>query len=336
MTHGSHRPRGLRIGLQDPSLPIVLAILVAVFASLTDRFLQVDNLANLLLQSTAVGAAAIGMTLVIMTAGIDLAVGSTMNLSLVIAVAVAGSPGAMEYTTETTWLVYPVALAAGATLGLANAAMIVRFRLSPLIVTLGTLTLYRGIALHVNGGKEVLVFGAIREFARGMLGFGIGLPVLAVLVLAVATAMFVRFIPLGRFILAVGGSDRSARETGLPVGTVLLLVYAFAGLTAAIAGLILVGRVGAINPDLGWQFEFTVITAVVLGGTSLFGGRGTIFGSLLAAILLSTVSNGLNLTGADPFIYDVVRGVVLLAAVGLDAIARRRQSRRASFSARFA
>lgn len=98
MTQGPHRPRGLRIGLQDPSLFIVLAILVAVFASLTDRFLQVDNLANLLLQSTAVGAAATGMTLVIMTAGIDLSVGSTMNLSLVIAVAVAGSPGAMEYT----------------------------------------------------------------------------------------------------------------------------------------------------------------------------------------------------------------------------------------------
>lgn len=310
-------------GLQDGSLLLVLALLLAVFSALSDRFFQADNFANLVMQASAVAAAAVGMTLVVMTAGIDLSVGSGMNLALVTAVAVAGAPGEMAYTTQTGWLVYPVALIAGALLGVVNAVLILRLRLSPLIATLGTLTLYRGLALHVTGSNEMLVFGAIRSFGRGVLAFGIGAPVFAVLALALATALFLRHVSLGRFILAVGGAERSARETGLPTGLVMAAVYGFAGLTAALAGLIVVGRVGAINPDLGWQFEFTVITAVVLGGTSLFGGRGSIFGSVIAALVLATVSNGLNLIGANPFVYDVIRGGVLLGAVGLDALSRR-------------
>lgn len=291
---------------------------------MSDRFLGFDNLANLVLQTTVVGVAAIGMTLVVMTAGIDLSIGSTMNLALVLAVAAAGSPGAMEFTTDTNGLVYPVALAAGTGLGLLNAVVIVRFRLSPLIATLGTLTLYRGLALHITGANETLLFGAVRGFARAVPAFDVGAPVYAMLILAGLAAAFLRFVPLGRFVLAVGGSERSARETGLPITAVLMLAYGAAGFCAAVSGLIVVGRIGAINPDLGWQFEFTAITAVVLGGTRLTGGHGSVLGSLVATLVLATVSNGLNLIGADPFIYDVIRGVVLTTAIALDALTRRR------------
>lgn len=303
------------------SLVGVLIAVMVVFSVMTDRFFDFENLANLLLQSSVTALAAIGLTFVILTAGIDLSVGSVMNLALVTAVVVSGSAGQTEYTVNTSWLAYPAAIITGALLGALNGCAILAFRLNPLIVTLATMSLFRGIALHINGGRELLVFGDIRILGRSEFLSGIGYPVILMFALAFAAAWFLRHVRHGRYVLAIGGSERSARETGLPYRTVVVGAYAFTGLCAALAGLVLVGRIGAVNPDLGWQFEFTVITAVVLGGTSLLGGHGSIWGSLVAAILLSTINNGLNLTGADPFIYDVVRGVVLLLAVTLDAMA---------------
>lgn len=301
----------------------VLAAVTVVFSLLSDRFFDFENLANLLLQSSVTGLAAIGLTFVILTAGIDLSVGSVMNLALVTAVIVSGSAGQMEYTVITNWLAYPAAILTGTLLGALNGGAILAFRLNPLIVTLATMSLFRGIALHANGGKELLVFGDIRVLGRSEFLFGIGYPVILMFALAMAGSWFLKHVRHGRYVFAIGGSERSAHETGLPYRTVVVGAYAFTGLCAALAGLVLVGRIGAINPDLGWEFEFTVITAVVLGGTSLLGGRGSVWGSLIAAVLLSTISNGLNLIGADPFIYDVVRGVVLLLAVTLDAMANR-------------
>lgn len=319
--------RPMKFEARGASLVLVLLALFVVFSLTSDRFFHYDNMANLLLQSSVTGLAAIGLTFVILTAGIDLSGGSIMNLALVVAISVGGTAGAIEYTTDTNWLVYPVALAAGAILGIGNAAGIILLRLNPLIVTLATMVLYRGIALHATGGREVLVMGAVRDFGRGDFLATIGLPVVAMIVLALSSSLFLRHITFGRFVLGVGGSERSARENGLPVRRVLIFAYAFAGFSAALAGLVLVGRVGAVNPDLGWQFEFTVITAVVLGGTNLLGGSGTVWGSVLAAIVLTTISNGLNLIGADPFLYDVIRGVVLLLAVVLDTATSNRRRR---------
>lgn len=313
--------RPMKFEARSASLALVLLVLFVAFTLASDRFLHYDNMINLLLQSSVTGLAAIGLTFVILTAGIDLSGGSIMNLALVVAISVGGTAGAIEYTTDTNWLIYPVALAAGVLLGIANAVAIILLRLNPLIVTLATMVLFRGIALHATGGREILVMGSVRDFGRGDFFGAIGLPVVAMIVLALASSLFLRHITFGRFVLGVGGSERSARENGLPVRRVLIFAYAFAGLSAALAGLVLVGRVGAVNPDLGWQFEFTVITAVVLGGTNLLGGNGTVWGSVLAAIVLATISNGLNLIGADPFLYDVIRGMVLLLAVVLDTAA---------------
>lgn len=315
-----------QVDVRGAALLGVLVLVMAGFTMLSDRFLDYDNLVNLLLQASVTGIAAVGLAFVIMTAGIDLSVGSTMNLSLVLAVVVAGTAGTMEFTTETSWLVYPVAVLAGTALGAGNALAIIHLRLNPLIVTLATLSIYRGVALHLTGGREVLVFGAIREFGRGTVGLGIGYPVVAMILLAVLAIYILRKTNIGRFVLAVGGSQRSARENGIPSNQTLIFAYSFAGLAAAVAGLVLVGRVGAVNPDLGWQFEFTVITAVVLGGTSLLGGKGSIQGAIVAAVLLATISNGLNLIGADPYIYDVIRGTILLLAVLLDAAAQNRSA----------
>ncbi len=310
-----------RLPRQQLALLALLVVLGAGFAGQSPAFLAWRNFTNILLQSAPVAIVAVGMTLVVLGRGIDLSVGSVMSLATVVAVLVGGTHHEEKLATDTSLLVYPVALAVGLLLGIVNGAIIDRSGISPLVATLGTLALYRGMALHLTGADEIIVYGHIGDFGRGVAFAGIGWPVLAAIALAGVATFIVNQTIIGRQLLALGGSPRSAAESGLPVMRTLLFAYGFTGASAALAGVVLVGRIGGLNPDLGWGFEFTVITAVVLGGTSLFGGRGSIVGSLIGAVLLTTINNGLNLIGADPFIYDVVRGAVLIAAVALDAVA---------------
>jgi ribose transport system permease protein len=315
------------MAVQHLSLVVVVIAMCFVFASLTDRFADYENLRNILLQSSATAIGAVGMTFVIVTGGIDLSIGSIANLALGLAIFLCGSKSEAALTTDTSYWVYLVALAAGLAFGTINAVLIVRLRISPLIATLGTLTLYRGLGLHLTNAALLAVQGPILEFARGQLA-GIGLPVFAAAAFIALGWLLLNQTVFGRRVLALGGSPRSAVETGINGAVLQLAVYGFAGLCGAVAGLIVVGRVGVINPDLGYGFEFTVITAVVLGGTSLFGGRGSVLSSVVGAILLTIIDNGLNLIGANPFIYDVVRGLILMGAVSLDAVANRLRARR--------
>lgn len=318
-----------RSATQTLSLAVVIVLVCIGFSLLSERFADIDNLRNIVLQASPTAIAAIGMTFVIATRGIDLSIGSVVNLTLCIAVVVTGTHVEAELSTRTTWLVYPVALIAGALLGVLNAQLVLRLRLSPLIVTLGTLTLYRGLAQHLTSASLIAVSGPVLWFGREQVA-GIGLPAIAAAAAVLAAWVVLARTVLGRQILALGGSPRSAAETGLRSGRLLTFVYGLAGLCGAAAGLIIVGRVGVIGQDLGFGFEFTVITAVVLGGTSLFGGQATIVGSAMGAILLTVIDNGLNLIGANPFVYDVVRGLVLLVAVSLDAAARHLRERRSA------
>jgi ribose transport system permease protein len=311
-----------RTAAQQVSLILVVIIMCILFSLLSDRFLDYDNLRNILLQSSATTIGTVGMTFVIAARGIDLSIGSIANFALGLAVFLAGTKSAEAITTDTNFLVYPIALAAGLGLGLCNAILITRLKISPLIATLGTLTLYRGLGLHLTDAALLSVRGPILDFARGQI-LGIGLPVYAAVAMVAVGWLLLAQTVFGRRVLALGGSPRSAAETGIKTTPLLLAVYGLSGLCGAIAGLIVVGRVGVLNSDLGFGFEFTVITAVVLGGTSLFGGRGSILGSVIGAVLLTTIDNGLNLIGANPFIYDVVRGLILMAAVSLDALVNR-------------
>ena len=322
-------PRLSRSAVQELSLAAVIALVCLGFSLLSGRFADVDNLRNVVLQAAPTVIAAVGMTFVVATRGIDLSVGSVMNLALCAAVALTGTRIEAELSTRTTWLVYPTALAAGLALGVLNAQLILRLRLSPLIATLGTLTLYRGLAQHLTGAALIAVSGPVLWFGRAQVG-GLGLPAVVAALSAVAGRILLARTVWGRQVLALGGSPRSAAETGIESARLLTAVYGLAGLCGAVAGLVVVGRVGVINQDLGFGFEFTVITAVVLGGTSLFGGRAAVLGGVMGAVLLTVVDNGLNLIGADPYVYDVVRGLVLLAAVSTDAAARHVRERRAA------
>ena len=321
-----HRQKISRADAQLWSLVLVLLLVCATFAALSDRFADVDNLRNVLLQAAPTTIGAVGMTFVIAARGIDLSIGAIANLALALGVVIAGTRSEAAISTSTNWLVYPIALAAGLLLGALNAVAIVKLRLSALITTLGTLTLYRGLGLHLTSAALIAVQGPILDFGRSQM-FSFGTPVGVAILLALAGWAVLSQTLVGRQLLALGGSPRSAAETGLRSERLQVFAYAVSGLCGAVAGLIMVGRVGIVNPDLGFGMEFTVITAVVLGGTSLFGGRASMLGTVLASLLLTVIDNGMTLIGANPFTYDVVRGLILLAAVSTDAISAHLRGR---------
>jgi ribose transport system permease protein len=214
--------------------------------------------------------------------------------------------------------IYPIGALVGIALGVGNGLLISGLKINAFIATTATMFAYRGVAWKMVGSSDkpfsdspVLFLGR-SEFLR------IGLPVYVTAAIAILAIVILIRTPLGRFICAIGGSPHSAAETGLPVGVTRLFVYGFSGFCCAVAGLITIGRVGVLQAGLGTGFEFTVISAVVLGGTSLFGGRGSIVGSILGSILLVVIDNGLNLMNASVYIYDVVKGVILISAVIAD------------------
>jgi ribose transport system permease protein len=290
-----------------------ILLLGFVFSQLSPAFLQVRNLQNITVQSAVTGVMAVGMTFVIMTAGIDISVGAILYLTIAVA-AIFALNGPALYAV---YLAYIIAVGLGTILGLVNGLIVNFLRINPLVTTLATLAIYRGTAIHITEAKITIPPEGIRFLGIGSIG-GLPMPIIAVLVIGAIGAFVLGLTRFGRYTLAVGASQRSARESGLPVRKVLIAVYAIAGFCAGLGGLILVGRVGAVQSDMGIGIEFTVITAVVLGGTQLSGGKGSIVGSLMGAIFLVMIDNGLNLIHASPFIYDIVRGAVLVGAVLLD------------------
>lgn len=297
---------------REPLLPVLLVLLVALAASY-QGFATVDNFRNIAIQASPLVIAAVGMTYVIMTAGIDLSVGSMLFLAAAIesSQAVVGKP---------TAVVFAAVCATGLVMGLINGLAVALTRVPALIVTLATMQVFRGAGGHITGEQDF-------DLPQKLLGIGTGslLGVPTPVLLAVAVALGGGFVfgrtTFGRYVQAVGSNPDAARDAGLPVRRVLIGAYALAGLLAAVASLAQTARLGAVQPSIGQGYELTVITAVVLGGTSLFGGRGSIGGAVLGALILTTVQTGLVFSGASPYVFDIVRGGVLLAAA-LAAAAR--------------
>ena len=307
-----------------PQVYILVGVIILsslVFWSMSPTFLSTGNVSNILLQASATAIAASGMTLVIAAGWIDLSIGSLINVAVVIALAASGVTSA-AVGDSSVWT-YVIVLAIAALGGLLNAALIQLLKVHPLLVTLGTLTLYRGIALHITEAGNRAVDGPIQWLGRTSV-LGIPMPVILAVLVVVAADFTLRRTTFGRYILAIGGSERSARETGLPINRIRLAVFAVSGLLAGIAGIIIVGRIGTLQTSLGVGYEFTVITAVIVGGTSLFGGKASVVGSALGALLLALIDNGLNRIDASIYLYDVIRGLVLVIAVLSDSIITRR------------
>ncbi|WEG13325.1 ABC transporter permease [Pullulanibacillus sp. KACC 23026] len=290
---------------------IGLIILFIIISILSHQFLTLSNLRNVALQTSVNMLLAVGMTFVILTSGIDLSVGSTLAVSAVV--------GSLVMTSGINFgLGIVIALIVGILAGLINGLFIAYGRLAPFIVTLGTMTLYRGITEILTHGSPI--YNLPKGFSVIGTGSLVGIPIpviLTVIVLIVAWILLNRSVT-GRRVYAVGGNEEVAKLAGVPVKKYLLLVYMISGFLAAVAGMILSSRLGSAEPTAGNGYELDAITAVVLGGTSLFGGEGTLVGTIIGAAILGVIDNGLNLLNVNSFWQDAVKGAIILIAIMLD------------------
>lgn len=293
---------------------IVALIILIVFVSvLNPAFLQVNNLLNLMRQLIINGFIALGMTFVILTGGIDLSVGSTLALTSAIFAGLL--QGGMP-----TILAILIALGLGLILGLVNGILITKGKLAPFIVTLATMTIFRGLTLVYMDGRPIA--GPKDDFAFQFLGkgqfFGIPFQVILFIIAYLILWILLTKTSYGRKIYAVGGNEKASFISGIKIDKVKILVYVISALMAVLSGLVLTSRLNSAQPTAGSAYEMDAIAAVVLGGTSMTGGNGSLTGTLIGILILGVLNNGLNLLGVSSFYQQIVKGVVILIAVLID------------------
>lgn len=303
-------------------LLVVIVIEVLVFHALGRRFLTGDNIANIVRQSVEIGLLALVMTPVILTGGIDLSVGSLLGLCAVVFGMLWGDAGLP------VWLAALGAIGAGALGGCVNAALITRLNLPPLIVTLGTFSLFRGLAEALTGGTKAYTNFPSSFLALGN-GFFLGVPIQAWILAAMAAAVWllVHRTTAGRGFRAIGFASEGARYAGLSVGSRVAQAYVLAGAVAGLAAVIFVSRVTEARANAGVGYELAAITAVVLGGTSIFGGVGSVHGTLLGVAAVAVLGNGLSrilsITAFSRELSGILTGALLLLALAAGALVRR-------------
>ncbi len=293
---------------------IVALIILIVFVSvLNPAFLQVNNLLNLMRQLIINGFIALGMTFVILTGGIDLSVGSTLALTSAI------FAGLLQGGMATIFAIL-IALGLGLILGLVNGILITKGKLAPFIVTLATMTIFRGLTLVYMDGRPIA--GPKDDFAFQFLGkgqfFGIPFQVILFIIAYLILWILLTKTSYGRKIYAVGGNEKASFISGIKIDKVKILVYVISALMAVLSGLVLTSRLNSAQPTAGSAYEMDAIAAVVLGGTSMTGGSGSLTGTLIGILILGVLNNGLNLLGVSSFYQQIVKGVVILIAVLID------------------
>ena len=310
---------------------IFFAMLVAL-SFLSDAFLQPRNLVNVVRQISVVGLISFGVTAVIITGGIDLSSGSVLALAAVVAASLAQSADWHDarYPGLNLPLIAPIvaALAVGAFCGAVNGSLIAKFKIPPFIATLGMMTVARGAALlyserPVSGLKDSYNFIGQGEILRLVkIGdappIGIPIPVIIFVLVAVAMHILLSNTRFGRHVYALGGNEQAARISGLNIGRVRILVYTIAGLLAGLAGLVLSSRIGSGQPGLAVGYELDAIAAAVIGGTSLSGGIGTIWGTVVGALIIGVLNNGLDLLNVSAYWQTIVKGSIIVVAVIID------------------
>lgn len=298
--------------LQQFILLGILILFVVIMTLISDDFLTVTNITNLIRQQSMVAIAAAGATFIMITCGLDISVGSVLALS--------GVVFAMLVQNDVPMLLAVIlAVIAGGFIGAINAGMIVGMKINPVIATLGTMYAVRGIAYLIADGQAV-VNGLPLEFmdiGRGYVGF-LPIPILIMIVVYIIFGFILSKTLLGKYTYAIGGNIETARLSGIPVKKVLFSLYVIVGLLTALSGVIMASRLNSGNPQIGQGFEFDVIIAVFLGGVSVKGGEGTLLGTLIGTLIVGVLSNGLNLLGVNPFYQYIIKGVVLVFAVMID------------------
>jgi ribose/xylose/arabinose/galactoside ABC-type transport system permease subunit len=300
----------LRKIFQLRELPIILytVVLIAVFSLTVNGFFAVKNFENITRQITTVGIVSIGMTLVILTGGIDLSVGAILAFAINI-----GGQGII--LGWPIWVVYPLMLALGLALGALNGFLVTRIAVPALIITLGTMNVYRGVLMVITNGRYITPIPAsYQAIGTGFLPFLLFLVVLAVFLFASLRTRF------GRNLFAIGGGEQAAVYSGVPVRRYKMLVYVISGVLSALAGMILVGKSGFIQPQAGVGYDMNAIAAVVIGGTSIFGGSGSVLGTFLGSILLGLILAGLTMLAVNPYWIGFITGALIILAIALDSL----------------
>ncbi len=290
-----------------------LFLLVVIVSILNPSFLEPLNLLNLLRQVAINALIAFGMTFVILTGGIDLSVGAILALSSAL------TAGMMVAGVDPIIAIIAGCIL-GALMGMVNGLFITKGKMAPFIATLATMTIFRGLTLVYTGGNPITGLGDNYLFQLFGRGYFLGIPVPAITMILAFVILFILLhkTPFGRKTYAIGGNEKAALISGIKVPKVKIMIYSLSGMLAALAGAILTSRLNSAQPTAGTSYELDAIAAVVLGGTSLSGGKGRIFGTLIGALIIGTLNNGLNLLGVSSFYQMVVKGIVILIAVLLD------------------
>lgn len=301
---------------KDLGLIVVLAALIIIFSFLSSNFLELGNLYNIIRQVATLGIAAVGFTFILITGGIDLSIGYQISVNVVVC-------GLLMAEHDVPWpLAVAVVLVLGVVMGLINGTIITLTGVSPLIITLATMTMLNGASYLISGGLPI--FGFPESFSTIGQGSVLGVP-LSLLLLGVIGAVgffILNKTYLGRYFYAIGNNREAARLSGINTARIVILVYALSGLFTAIGAVVLLSRLGSAQSATGEGFEFMVITACVLGGVSVMGGRGTLFGAFLGVAIIGVLNNGLVLLNVNEYVQLVITGAILVVAVSYDAISK--------------
>jgi ribose/xylose/arabinose/galactoside ABC-type transport system permease subunit len=296
--------------LRKYGLMLALVILCAVFAAMSPVFLSERNLLNVLNQVSINAILAIGVTFVILIGGIDLGLGSYVALTGCLAALFASSGDAM-------FVPILLGILAGLLIGFVNGIMVTKGKLAPFIVTLGMMTIARGGALVVSDGRPISNLSPSFNAIGGSL-LGIQIPILIVLVLFLISAFVLNKTVFGRYIYAVGGNEDAARASGISVHRIKLYVYILCGGLAGVAGIIQAARIETGQPNIGVGYELDAIAAVVIGGTSLAGGSGRITGTIIGALIIGVINNGLDLLNVPSYYQQIIKGLIIVGALLID------------------
>jgi ribose transport system permease protein len=305
--------------LRRYSVLLILLGIGLIFTLGSDRFLTPSNLMNIAVQTSILAIIAIGMTFVILTAGIDLSVGSVVALGGALA---AGLAVQQELGT---FVGIGLALLAGAAVGILNGLLVVKGKMPPFVATLSTLAIARGLTLVYTQGRPIAGIDDRFIFLGSGQILGIATPVIIMAIIFVMAYIVLRFTSFGNYVYATGGNEEISRLAGIRTSIVKLSVYIISGTLAALGGVLLVARLWSAQPNAAVGLELDAIAAPVLGGVSLFGGVGSVTGAVVGAFILGILSNGLNLMGVPSFWQQVIKGVVLILAVMLDVATKRRR-----------
>lgn len=291
---------------------LIFVILVIVASLLSDAFLTTNNLFNVFRQVSIIAIMSVGMTLVILTAGIDLSVGSVMAFSgaVLAGVIMAGVPLPLAIL---------ICLAVGILLGLFNGFIISKGKVPAFIATLAVMVIARGMTLVFTQGNPIVVSHSGFRFIGSGKVLGIPFPIILMLVIFIIMYWVLKYTTFGRYLYAIGGNEEAARLAGISVDRVKITVYGLAGFFAAISALIYTSRLMSAQPNAGSGMELDAIAAVIIGGTRLSGGKGGVTGTLIGALIMGVLDNILNLTNVSPFYQDIAKGLVILAAVLIDS-----------------